>query len=81
MRVIIRIAILLVALGAAPALASAESPRPAVASADEVADYEQREQQAKGLEDFEGGRRGGGAIPITTVIVILLVVILVVIIV
>ncbi len=81
MRVIIRIAILLCSLGAGPALASAESPRPALVSADEVAGYEQREQQAKGLDDFEGGRRGGATIPVTTVIVVLLVVILVLIIV
>lgn len=81
MRVIIRIAVLLFSLGAVPALAGAAPSRPAAISADEVADYEVREKQARGLEDFEGGRRGGGAIPITTVIVILLVVILVVIIV
>ena len=65
-----------------PALAQARAtpaetvPRPA--SADELAGYADREEQAKPekLDDFEGGRRGRG-IEATTIIIVLLVVILV----
>lgn len=72
-------------LASAPALAAAEPARDAPAptetvrrpaAADELARYAEREEQARPLEQFEGGRRGGTEA--TTIVIILLVVILVV---
>jgi hypothetical protein len=58
--------------------ATAETtPGPRPASADELSSYAEREEKAKDLEEFEGGRRRGGT-EATTIVIILLVVILVV---
>lgn len=79
------VALSLAAAPVAPALASPgdataeRAPGPRPAAPDELAAYAEREQQAKPLEDFEGGRRGRG-IETGTVIIVLLVVILVLII-
>ncbi len=61
----------------AEAVAHEGGPRPATKAERER--YREREQQAAGLEEFEGGRVGGVAA--STIIIILLVVIIVIIVV